>query len=297
MNTTTGSLRHATLNGNTWSFEYVDGTSASHSGRTQHVVGQFATAVYYDNTYHVFYSDSTAASLRHAWWDNNKWSYEWVDGPIAGTPGRTTSNAGRSLSATVDGSGNVRLAYATYYPGLGPRGLRFATRQSGAWKFRHIDGNLSTVAGRTTDPTGVNAHIVMNGGQTNIFYFDDNTNSLRRAYVANGTWTIEVIDGPTSTIAKHVSNLAKNGISAIAKNGVIRVYYAQGTSGRSLRSAVFNSGWTYRTIDGAGSPNGGITSPAGYFPTATFENGYPTVYYGGMEPASPDFTLRRAELS
>ena len=94
---TSGALRHAWYNGSTWSFETLDGPGAPGGhGRTTDQVGQHTSVILYQGQPHVWYYDSAAFTLRHAWWTGTAWSFETLDGPGApGGHGRTGDHAGQ----------------------------------------------------------------------------------------------------------------------------------------------------------------------------------------------------------
>ncbi len=63
---TTNTLRLAYFTGTAWGFETLDGLGGG-NGRVTAGVGNFSTAVLYNNRPHVFYQDSTNHDLRHAY--------------------------------------------------------------------------------------------------------------------------------------------------------------------------------------------------------------------------------------
>lgn len=112
-------LRHAWLDGNTWSFETLDGDVSS-GGRTTHDVGVSSTALVYRDRLNVFYADLTTGDVRRAVFDGSGWRYSIVDGNSS-LGGRTTDIVGTSIRAGVWGS-RLHLLYTA-----SPSGVREAT--------------------------------------------------------------------------------------------------------------------------------------------------------------------------
>ncbi|HWP91443.1 MAG TPA: hypothetical protein VNN20_04505 [Thermodesulfobacteriota bacterium] len=99
---TFGNVRLARLKDGKWSFQKLDGGGGP-SGRTKNIVGNgvMATAVLPDQL-SLFYYDSTARNLRHAWQKRgSNWVFETLDGE-GGGQGRINAEVGAGqISAAV----------------------------------------------------------------------------------------------------------------------------------------------------------------------------------------------------
>ncbi len=109
--TNDASLRHATLNGSSWTFEILDGSGGSITGNTTNAVGTQIAAIRFGSSLHVVYQDTTTGAQRHAWFDTNGWHVEVLDGVGTLQPGASTStNTGRSNALMVY-SGQLHISY------------------------------------------------------------------------------------------------------------------------------------------------------------------------------------------
>ncbi|MFZ4584925.1 MAG: hypothetical protein ACOYNI_06810 [Acidimicrobiia bacterium] len=293
----TRSLRHAYLIGSNWYLEYIDGIQAGYLGRTTNNVGSGSSAVVFNNQVHVFYSDNATRSVRHAWYDGTTWSYEWLDGPVSVTPGRTLKNSGRTTAAGVDSAGCLLAVYDTYSSGLQAIGVRVAKRCGNTWTFKNVDGANSNVAGRTTDPVGGSVAVAAYNNETHVFAHNTAKGDLRHMRFAGGAWTAENLDGPSSTYpGRTTQTVGYRGVSTTVAGTALRVYYASvPISGSTLRQAMLSNGtWSFRMLDGVNGSSGSGFTDAGSYATATTEGGRPVVYYSAYQGHS---YLRRAELS
>jgi hypothetical protein len=120
---TLGDLRHAWLDGSTWTFETLDGDSTV-AGRTRRDVGGRSVALVYRDKLNVIYADDTRGDLRRAVFDGSSWSYSVLDGNST-NGGRTTDGVGVAIRAGVWGS-RLHVLYT-----MAGGGLREATIDRG----------------------------------------------------------------------------------------------------------------------------------------------------------------------
>ena len=128
-----GALRHAWWDGARWQFETLDGLGGG-SGQTTDHVGGYNSALAYNGQPQDFYWDSSASTMRHAWWGGGTWRFETLDG--AGT------GSGHGQVADALGSFNSALAYGTqlhdfYYDITHPQ-LRHAWWTGAQWSFEAL---------------------------------------------------------------------------------------------------------------------------------------------------------------
>src|SRR5262245_21587474 len=72
--------------GTVWTFESADGAGGG-NGRVHDDVGHTNASVAFAGQAHVFYSDTTTGTLRHAWGSGTRWSFEILDGAGGAWPG------------------------------------------------------------------------------------------------------------------------------------------------------------------------------------------------------------------
>ena len=126
-------MRHAWWDGARWQFETLDGLGGG-SGQTTDHVGGYNSALAYKGQPQDFYWDSSASTMRHAWWGGGTWRFETLDG--AGT------GSGHGRVADALGSFNSALAYGAqlhvfYYDITHPQ-LRHAWWTGAQWSFEAL---------------------------------------------------------------------------------------------------------------------------------------------------------------
>ena len=97
---TRASVRHAWWSGSAWQFETLDGSGSVIAGHDGDRVGSAVSVTEMTNGPQVYYTDSTAHSLRHAWWTSTGWQFETLDGPGSKLSGRTGHEVGAGVSVT-----------------------------------------------------------------------------------------------------------------------------------------------------------------------------------------------------
>ena len=120
-------------------------------------------------------------------------------------------------------------------------------------------------------------------GEPDAFYYDSSTGSLRDAQLTSGGWVIAALDGSSSTLAGHTSDVVGLVSSAVVIDGGPMVYYSDSTT-NSLRAAWradgASGGWRFETLDGPSSTLPGHTADhVGSAVSVTQLNGNPQVYY------------------
>jgi surface antigen len=100
--TSKGSLRHAWWTGTAWDFETLDGPGSVMSGHTSDHVGAAVGVTEVNGDPQVYYHDSTAGSLRHAWWTGTAWRFETLDGPGSAMTGHTSDHVGTAVNVSLN---------------------------------------------------------------------------------------------------------------------------------------------------------------------------------------------------
>jgi subtilisin family serine protease len=242
---TAHNLRHAWWNGTGWAFEILDGAgSGSSGGRTADDVGQFSAAIIYNGAMHVWYYDATAHSLRHAVGDGSAWTFETLDGTGAASgSGQTSDNVGQYNSVTLYNGG----PHIWYYDAAA-HSLRHGFWNGTGWSFETVDG--AGVTGRPNDDVGKFTSVTVYAGAPHVWYYDATAFSLHQAWLINGAWYYETLDGGGSPSGGGQTGDQVGQFSAVTLfNGTPHVWYYD-ASARSLRYGWWGlSQWEFETID------------------------------------------------
>jgi hypothetical protein len=173
--TTNGDLRHAWWNGRQWSFETLDGDVDASSGRVSSDLGDGPSVVLFGGTPHVWYHDSSAGALRHAWWTGARWLYEDLDG-FGGFFGEVVADTGEGATAMLLG-GTPHVWYRDATHGY----LRHAWWDGSEWVFEALDG-FTGGDGRVAGDVGNEPSILLFNGQPHVWYHDTTHGGLRHAW-------------------------------------------------------------------------------------------------------------------
>jgi hypothetical protein len=160
-----GLLRHAWYD-TAWHKETLDGAGGG-SGRTSNNVGDFASILQFGSQLDVVYQDTTDSSLRHAWWNGAKWSFETLDGSGGNIAGHTNNNVGAHI-AVLPYAGGLHIWNQDTSTGA----LRHAWF-AGGWHVEIQDGagSVKYVASTSSD-TGRFTSARLWGSQLQLTYFD-----------------------------------------------------------------------------------------------------------------------------
>jgi hypothetical protein len=274
----TGSLRDARWNSGGWTFTTLDGSSSTLAGHTSGDVGHASSAVVINGGPMVFYSDSTAGSLRAAWRADGatgSWRFETLDGPGSILAGHTTDHVGGAISAVV-----VAGEPEVFYDDASSASLRWARLTAAGWQFEMLDGPGSALYQHSWHHVGSSVSAVVLDGAPQVYYDDSTAGALRCAWWKDGRWLFLTIDGPTSRTAGHTGLRVGSAVSATVLGGRARVYYDD-DGGASLRYAQQTAaGWRFETLDGPSSTLPGHTADhVGSAIAVTQMNGNAQVYY------------------
>jgi hypothetical protein len=270
---TAGVLKHAVAGSGGWTFETLDGAGGANGRLTGNNLGQDPSITIFNNTLHVFYYNSTAHTLRHAWSaDGASWQFETLDG-VVGANGRIPLDVGLMSTATSY-SGTLQVFY--YSASLGD--LRHAWMDSqGTWRFETLDGSPGTI-GKWNADLGLDPVTVAYGTTLQLFYYDAQNGNLRHAWSDTTGWHFENLDGDPGSIG-HWNVTAGATPYTTSIGGTLYVFYYDSTSS-DLRVAWSDvSGWHFNVLDGNSSAASGATSQTGIDPVAATYNGSLQLFY------------------
>jgi hypothetical protein len=237
-------LRLATL-GAPHGYLTLDGAGGG-NGRSTDSVGTDISAIQLGGVVHVFYLDSTAHTLRHAWLAAGVWHFQTLDG-AGGSGGRTSHAVGSQSVASVFGN-RLNVFYADTTAGT----VRRAVLDAGGWHFSVVDGN-STSGGRTTADVGAAIKAGIWGNRLHLLY-DMQPSGLREAKLsASGSWTYATI----STLGNGQISLLKVSESQV---DVAYVNTIQGRGEADIETAHWNgASWSVDNLASGVEVVSGVT--------------------------------------
>ena len=255
----THDLRHAWWDGAHWNFESLDGAGGGNGRTTDNVAGGDITVRQFGSQLQVFYSDDTAHSLRHSWWDGARWNAETTDTNLAsGTPAISSTPYGSSFQVVYEGSGGQ---------------LRHAWWDAG-WHKETLDGSNSTYAGHTANAVGAYVEILQFNNQLDVVYQNTDNSSLRHTWWNGTRWNFEVLDGTGGSIPGATGHSVGAHLAPILYGGGLHIFFQDTTTG-ALRHDWYANGWHAEVLDGSGSLYAGASnsSSTGLFTSASLYAG------------------------
>jgi hypothetical protein len=271
-----GGLRHAWYRAASWSFETLDGVgSAGGNGRTGNQIAGTVSVVLYQGQPHVWYPDTTAGTLRHAWLTSTGWSFEALDG-MGGPNGRVHEAVGTDSSVLLY-QGQPHAWYYDSFAGT----LRHAWFTSTGWAFESLDGlGVAAGGGRVSlDDVGTFTSVSLYLGLPHVWYYDNDAGTLRHAWWTGRGWAFETLDGlggANGRVAAGVGTFT----SVSLYSGQPHVWYFDVAG--TLRHAWWSgTAWNFESLDGVGTPpgNGRNDDITGLFTSVSLYLGQPHVWY------------------
>ena len=274
--TQNGVLRYGWSDPSTgWHFAVLDGEGGS-GGRVSANVGLAPTVTVYEGVLELFYYDSTAGSLRHAWSTNGtSWSFETLDGPGSSITGHSEDNVGATPNVVVPDSKTLEVFYYDVSAGT----LRHAWEKGTGWHFETLDGSSGSVS-KAVANVGTDTTSAVYNGNLNLFYSDISNGDLRHAWENETGWHFENLDGDAGSIAGYSASVGHNPV-AVVFGETLQVFYYDETYG-NLRHAweAPSVGWQFENLEGNSSGTvSSYHSNVGLMPTATVLNGSLQVFY------------------
>ncbi|MCZ7531774.1 MAG: hypothetical protein M5U31_16425 [Acidimicrobiia bacterium] len=155
--------------------------------------------------------------------------------------------------------------------------LRHAYYNGSFWAFEILDGKGGP-NGRMNGGVGEEGAAILYNGRPHVFYRSDGIDSLRHAYYNGSAWAFETLDGQGGPNGRINADVGWEN-SVVLYNGRPHVFYYNSTND-TLRHAYYNGwAWIFETLDGAGGPNGRVSSDVGEYGAVILYNGRPHVFY------------------
>jgi hypothetical protein len=281
---TNGRLRHAWKQGTgSWTFEVLDGLGGA-NGRTTDNVGSAISVTTYNSTLQLFYYDSTAHTLRHAWSDANGWHFETLD---------TSGDVG-SASTTLTYGTSLQL----YYPNLSNGDLRHAWSDANGWHFENLDGDGGSVAGgqgKAVSQVGSSLTSTLDSnGNLQLFYYayGSSGKTLRHAWADANGWHFENLDGGNlGSNSGSTDDIGQNP-STVLNGSTLQLFSYNASKGDLRHDWSDANGWHWENLDGQGS-NGPDQYTLGLYSStvmsgSTLQLFYYDNYWGEMRHAWSD---------
>ncbi len=269
---TNKALRHGTLNGNTWSFETVDGATSTFAGKTTDDVGFYSTAVQYGNSLQLFYYDRTFGNLRHGWYTTaNGWRYENLEGDY-GSISHYNSDIGTEPAVLLYGD-SLQLFYYDVSRG----NLRHGWADSRGWHFENLEGDPGSVS-RYDANSGRQPAAAILGSSLQLLYYDVTQGNLRHGWADSRGWHFENLEGDPGSVSRFDTNVGETPVMVVLNN-VLYAFYRNSASGQLRSTWADTQGWHFATMDGSINAATGRTSDTGFNPTVTIYGGSLQLYY------------------
>lgn len=174
-NKTNGSVRHAWWgNDKKWNFETLDGTAGS-LGNATGDIGTSISATLYNGKLQLYYHDKTNGELKHAWWANNKWNFEIMDGNDKSVL-KNVINAGSQVVAKQFG----KDLFVFYYDSF--NNAWKTAHWNGSWNGFNLDGGDNSKSNSSSSVGGQISIDIYNTNSLQIYY-QDSANSVRHAWI------------------------------------------------------------------------------------------------------------------
>lgn len=230
--TTTGDLRYAEWDGQSWILQTVDGSG---TGGEPANVGRYSSLkIDSAGNPHISYYDATNGDLKYAYRMNGVWFIQTVDGIQS-----AAHDVGQFTSLALDSSSRPRISYYDVQNG----DLKYAAWNGTSWARTAVDsvGNVGQYTSLALDSSG----------RPRIAYYDVTNQDLKYAQgsaATNPTWTTSAVDsgGDVGMWASLVLDSA----------GLPRIAYYDTTNGDlkyTEGSAAVDPTWTTEAIDVAGN--------------------------------------------
>lgn len=229
---TNKTLRLAYWNGSKWSDRILDGQGATTRGAVNNNVGTDITAIKWNGQIQVYYYDSTAKSLRHAWLKKGVWKTETMDGTSNSLAG-TTDNVGKNGKVIV-WRGQLQL----YYYNESTKSIRHTWWPGDdRWHFENLDGVKNSTVGGVRNVGTKPIEAIVWKDQIQIYYYDATSKTLRHTWWPNDKrWHSEAMDGSKGSVVGKAGRVIDSGISAIVWKDQIQMYYHDSNSGQLIHT-------------------------------------------------------------
>ncbi len=278
-NATNGSIRHAEFNEltSTWNFTSLEGPDGLHNSSAVNGVG-ISAALSDNGTLHVSYYDNVNGILRHASRKaNGSWSFRTLDGSNGSASGRGGINTGMNPSMFTRGDDPH-----VYYYDKTNGNLRHAWLKNNTWSFETMDGSYGSISGWGGVDTGMEPHAFLKDGNHHIYYYDVTNRNLRHAWLKNGAWRFETINGSKGSRIGESADVGMKPHVATLRD-ITYVFYYNETSSAWSYATLDANGWNDYDLDGTyisqTKDNHGV---GGMLQGAFYDNGQSLhLFYGG----------------
>ncbi len=230
-------------------------TAINGTADTTVTIADAATASFYCYTPHSGPYTSTGYSgsdnlvnFFNLWFGSTILSYNYSFEPLVAQSGAITQVNSSKLGDYTASLTSGRNIYTFYYDTTN-KTLRLIQWDGNQWVDHLFDGAGATTTGATSDDVGTNVSEVQWNGQIQVFYYDVSAHVLRHAWLNNGQWVIENLDGTSSAVSKTSGDFGRN-VQAVVWNNQLQLFYYDATN-HALRHAWWANGqWNFEAFDG-----------------------------------------------
>jgi hypothetical protein len=182
------------------------------------------------------------------WFGSTREIYRYSSETLVGPTGSAVTanvNTDNIQSLTIGDS------MYTFYNNKTTGTLEYALFKNNTWSRRIMDGPSAQIIGASQNAINIGSITSFDYlGEPQVFYTDTTTKTVRHAFMTDGTYHIETLDGTVNSVIKSTRQLgsAISGFSFV--NGQIQLYYYD-TGSNSLVHTWWNGQlWGSETLDG-----------------------------------------------
>jgi len=195
-----------------------------------------------------------------------------------GNPLDTSEDKFEGVSSRTETISYGTSTYSFYYDKINRNISYVKMDANGTSSDIMLDGSSSS-GGRIMADVGEGLTALEYGGSLQVFYYDRTNGDLRHAWMTNGSWQFETLDGGGSGSISKYSGSAGMNPSAVVYQDSLQLYYYDKSNG-NLRHAWANAtGWHFENLDGDVGSVARNTADVGLYSTVTTFGDSLQLYY------------------
>jgi len=195
-----------------------------------------------------------------------------------GNPLDTSEDKFEGVSSRTETISYGTSTYSFYYDKINRNISYVKMDANGTSSDIMLDGSSSS-GGRIMADVGEGLTALEYGGSLQVFYYDRTNGDLRHAWMTNGSWQFETLDGGGSGSISKYSGSAGMNPSAVVYHDSLQLYYYDKSNG-NLRHAWANAtGWHFENLDGDVGSVARNTADVGLYSTVTTFGDSLQLYY------------------
>jgi hypothetical protein len=124
----------------------------------------------------LYYYDGAGGNLRHAWWNNEKWNFETMDGAVGSVMNNDANVGSRTVVEQLKG------ALYVFYFDTTNLAWKTAFWNGVDWYGFNLDGGTNSMSGSSASVGGELSAETINGSSLQVFY-RNNGGGLNHAWL------------------------------------------------------------------------------------------------------------------